>query len=287
MEADRQSEPVTQSNKLEFRDEKLLFYNLLKNPIRRQIISLLKENGSMAATDLKKMLGISVGTLYYHLEFMKPFVVKNPKRRYMLSEKGLRLVESMKVSDYLAEASVGAVKGPRRILLTLSLNPLLERVQLSNATLVPVGILSSLLYILLSWRISNSQLLLHFRQSPTAEAALIMSAFNLVLLIAFTMFLGFLTSLRLGGEALIAATLPIALTPSNIILTYFAVLSGLGLSETPLVAYITPYVYFGLHLWQMATIAAVLVSAKGVSWERAVMASIALSYLSLYLAQNI
>jgi len=287
MEADRQSEPVTQSNKLEFRDEKLLFYNLLKNPIRRQIISLLKENGSMAATDLKKMLGISVGTLYYHLEFMKPFVVKNPKRRYMLSEKGLRLVESMKVSDYLAEASVGAVKGPRRILLTLSLNPLLERVQLSNATLVPVGILSSLLYILLSWRISNSQLLLHFRQLPTAEAALIMSAFNLVLLIAFTMFLGFLTSLRLGGEALIAATLPIALTPSNIILTYFAVLSGLGLSETPLVAYITPYVYFGLHLWQMATIAAVLVSAKGVSWERAVMASIALSYLSLYLAQNI
>jgi hypothetical protein len=101
------------------------------------------------------------------------------------------------------------------------------------------------------------------------------------------MFLGFLTSLRLGGEAAIAATLPIALTPSNIILTYFAVLSGLGLNENPLVAAITPYVYFGLHLWQMATIAAVLVSAKGVSWERAVIASIALSYLSLYIAQNI
>jgi DNA-binding transcriptional ArsR family regulator len=126
MEADRGSEAVTQSNKLELRDEKLLFYSLLKNPIRREIISLLKENGSMAATDLKRMLGISVGTLYYHLEFMKPFVVKNPKRRYMLSEKGLRLVESMKVSDYLAEASVGAVKGPRRILLTLSLNPCLK-----------------------------------------------------------------------------------------------------------------------------------------------------------------
>jgi DNA-binding transcriptional ArsR family regulator len=287
MESDRGSEAVTQSNKLELRDEKLLFYSLLKNPIRREIISLLKENGSMAATDLKRMLGISVGTLYYHIEFMKPFVVKNPKRRYMLSEKGLRLVESMKVSDYLAEASVGAVKGPRRILLTLSLNPLLERVQLSNATLVPVGILSSLLYVLLSWRISNSQLLLHFRQLPTAEAAFIMSAFNLVLLIALTMFLGFLTSLRLGGEAAIATTLPIALTPSNIILTYFAVLSGLGLNENPLVAAITPYVYFGLHLWQMATIAAVLVSAKGVSWERAVIASIALSYLSLYIAQNI
>jgi predicted transcriptional regulator len=73
MEADRGSEAVTQSNKLELRDEKLLFYSLLKNPIRREIISLLKENGSMAATDLKRMLGISVGTLYYHLEFMKAF----------------------------------------------------------------------------------------------------------------------------------------------------------------------------------------------------------------------
>jgi len=275
------------SNKLELRDEKLLFYSLLKNPIRREIISLLKENGSMAATDLKKILGISVGTLYYHLDFMKPFVVKNAKRRYTLSEKGLRLVDSMRVSDYLAEASVGAVKGPRRVLLVLSLNPLLERIQLSNATLVPVSFLSSLLYILLSWRISNSQLLFHFRQLPTPEAAVLMSGLNLVILIALTMLLGFLTSLRLGGEAIIAATLPIALTPSNIMLTYFAVLSGLSLLDSPLVTGITPYVYFAMHLWQMVTVTAVLVSAKGVSWERAVIASIAMSYLSLYISQNI
>ncbi|MEM4270304.1 MAG: helix-turn-helix domain-containing protein, partial [Candidatus Caldarchaeum sp.] len=68
MAAEENPNLVTVSKTLEPKDEKLLFYTLLKNPIRRQIITLLKENGPMAATDLKQLLGISVGTLYYHLE---------------------------------------------------------------------------------------------------------------------------------------------------------------------------------------------------------------------------
>ncbi|MCS6769818.1 MAG: helix-turn-helix domain-containing protein [Candidatus Caldarchaeum sp.] len=287
MAAEENPDLVTVSNALEPRDEKLLFYTLLKNPIRRQIITLLKENGAMAATELKRFLGISVGTLYYHLEFMHPFVVKTSKRKYMLSDKGLRLVESMKVSDFLAESSVGGFQGPRRYLLMLTLNPLLDRVQMSRMTMVPVAFLTSILYVVLSWRLSNSQVLLHFRQMPTSEAALVVSALNIFVLMGLLMISGFIATLRLGGESSIALTLPIALTPSIILLTYFALTSGFGITGDSLFNSATSWVYLVLHVWQMAAVSAVLVSAKGVSWERAVIASAALSYISLFVSSNL
>ncbi|MEM4302748.1 MAG: helix-turn-helix domain-containing protein [Candidatus Caldarchaeum sp.] len=286
MAAEKGSDLVSVSNALEHKDEKLLFYTLLKNPVRRQIISLLKENGAMAATELKKILGISVGTLYYHLEFMHPYVVKTSKRKYMLSDKGFRLVESMKISDFLAESSLGTLQGPRRILLALSLNPLLDRIQLSNATLIPVSALSAILYMLFSWRVSNSQLIFHFRQMPSPELALLMSAGNILLLFTLLTLAGLAASMRFGGESVILATLPIALTPSNILLTYFTVLSGFGLLSNPTVASATTLVYIFSHVWQLAAISAVLVSAKGVSWEKSVAVTIALSYVSLFISQN-
>ncbi|MEM1942998.1 MAG: helix-turn-helix domain-containing protein [Candidatus Caldarchaeum sp.] len=286
MAAEENPNLVTVSKNLEQKNEKLLFYTLLKNPIRRQIITLLKENGPMAATDLKQLLGISVGTLYYHLEFMQPFVVKTSKRKYTLSEKGLRLVESMRVSDYLAESSVGGLQGPRRFLLMFTLNPLLDRVQMSRATMIPVAFLSSIMYVVLSWRLSNSQLLLHFRAMPSPETALLASTLNILLLIALLMAAGFLASLRFGGESAIALTLPIALTPSNILLTYFTVISGFGVASSTMFASITSWVYLALHVWQMAAISAVLVSSKGVSWEKAVVVSAAISYVSLFISER-
>ncbi|MDW8062593.1 MAG: helix-turn-helix domain-containing protein [Candidatus Caldarchaeum sp.] len=278
---------VNGSKPVEPKDEKLLFYSLLKNPVRRQIIKLLKENGSLAATDLKKFLGISVGTLYYHLEFMHPFVVKTDKRRYTLSEKGLRLVDSMKVSDFLAESSVAEPVGYKRFFYAFTLNPLLRKVQLSNATLVPVSMLSAMLYIILSWRLSNSQILVHFRQMPSPELAAVFAGGNLLFLILFMVLAGFLTSFRKGGEAVIAATVPIALTPTNLLMTYFVLLSGFGIINDSPFAGSAFWLYVFVHVWQMAALSAIIVTSKGVSWERAIAAVVVLSYISLFVSQNL
>ncbi|MEM1952105.1 MAG: helix-turn-helix domain-containing protein [Candidatus Caldarchaeum sp.] len=287
MEHEQNGDLVSSSKKVEPRDEKLLFYSLLKNPVRRQIIKLLKENGSMAASDLKKFLGISVGTLYYHLDFMHPFVVKTDKRRYTLSEKGLRLVDSMKISDFLAESSVAEPVGYKSLFYAFTLNPLLRKIQLSNSTLIPVSLLSAMLYTLLSWRLSNSQVLLHFRQISSPEVAAVLSAGNLVLLILFMTVSGLAASFKKGGEPIIAATVPIALTPSNLLMTYFVLLSGFGLMNDGLFSGATFWVYVFVHIWQLSALSSVLVSAKGLSWERAVAVVIALSYISLFVSQNL
>jgi len=46
-------------------------YGILKSPVRREIISLLYTRGELSATQLKLMLNVSYGTLYYHLDFLR------------------------------------------------------------------------------------------------------------------------------------------------------------------------------------------------------------------------
>jgi hypothetical protein len=276
------------STALEAKDEKLLFYSLLRNPIRRDIINLLRVNGEMAATDLKRILGISVGTLYYHLEFMEPFVTKNSRRKYVLSERGWRLVESMRLSDVLAEASV-AEEAPliSRILTTFTLNPLLGRILESPSMIVPVAALSGLIYVLLSWRVSNAQILLHFHLVPTPELAALAAGLNVLFLVGVYVLAGLAIARRKGGEGILAASIPISLTPSNLFLAFMVLAAGLGFLENPLSSTVSLILYIVTHVWQLGSLSSVLVSSKGVSWEKALIPSIILSYLSLMLAEYV
>mgnify|MGYP003921238269 CR=1 FL=1 len=281
-------EEAGSSNTLETKDEKLLFYSLLRNPIRRDIINLLRINGEMAATDLKRILGISVGTLYYHLEFMEPFVTKNSRRKYVLSEKGWRLVESMRLSDVLAEASV-AEEAPliSRILTTFTLNPLLSRILESPMMIFPVAVLSSLIYILLSWRVSNGQILLHFHFLPTPEYAALASGLNILLLVGFYVLAGLAVARRKGGEGTLAALIPISLTPSNLFLAFLILAAGLGLLENSIISQVSIVLYVATHVWQLGSLSSVLVSSKGIGWEKAIIPSIMLSYLSLMISEYV
>ncbi|GBC69239.1 hypothetical protein HRbin01_00935 [archaeon HR01] len=277
-----------QSTTLEVKDEKLLFYSLLRNPIRREIINLLRANGEMAATDLKRILGISVGTLYYHLEFMEPFIVKNSRRKYALSEKGWRLVESMRMSDVLAEASVSD-DAPliSRFLTSLSLNPLLGKVLETPSMMVPVAFLSGLVYVILSWRVSNAQVLLHFRLFPVPELAALVAALNILALIGVFTIAGLAITRRKGGEAELAASVPLSLTPSNIFLGFLVLASSIGFLENQVIASVASAFYIVAHIWQLGSLASVLVSSKGISWPKALIPAILVSYLSLMLNQNL
>ncbi|MEM4316174.1 MAG: helix-turn-helix domain-containing protein [Nitrososphaerota archaeon] len=288
MWAGRNFEEAGESTALETKDEKLLFYSLLRNPVRREIINLLKINGEMAATDLKRVLGISVGTLYYHLEFLQPFVTKNSRRKYVLSDRGWRLVESMRLSDVLAEASV-AEEAPllSRILTSFTLNPLLGRVLESSSMLVPVAFLSSLIYILLSWRVSNAQILLHFKLFPTPELAAVSAGLNILILIAVYVTAGLAITRRRGGEGVLAASIPISLTPSNIFLATLVVLAGLGLLENTAAPTALTGLYIFMHVWQLGSLSSVLVTSKGLGWEKALLPSILISYLSLMLSMYV
>ena len=63
-------------------------YEALSHPIRKSIIILLGEHGSLRAKDLKKYLNIGPGQLYYHLNILGDLVAKNEEGEYILTRLG-------------------------------------------------------------------------------------------------------------------------------------------------------------------------------------------------------
>ncbi|ABL78171.1 DUF7347 domain-containing protein [Thermofilum pendens] len=74
-------------------------YEILGNPLKRSILRILGERGEASFTELKSSLKTSTGNLYYNLDGMEGFVTKNEKRRYTLTEKGIRLYRFMLEED--------------------------------------------------------------------------------------------------------------------------------------------------------------------------------------------
>ena len=81
------------------------FYYALNHPLRREIISLLGSRGSLSSTELKRLLKIGPGKLYYHLDILRGLVEQDENKKYKLSDKGLKAYEML--------VSSGAVSGGR------------------------------------------------------------------------------------------------------------------------------------------------------------------------------
>jgi len=64
------------------------FYTVLGHPLRRDIIKIIGETGSASFTDLRTRLKVSVGTLYYNIDFMQGLIAQDKGRRYVLTPKG-------------------------------------------------------------------------------------------------------------------------------------------------------------------------------------------------------
>ncbi len=62
-------------------------FDILAHPIRRRILLWIKEVGYLYYTDFKE-LGLQTGTLYHHLNKLKPYLQQDEEKRYYLSEEG-------------------------------------------------------------------------------------------------------------------------------------------------------------------------------------------------------
>lgn len=62
----------------------------LNHPLRRWIIELLEDRGTLNCAELKGLLNISLGRLCYHLDNLVGLVEQDRNQRYMLSGEGKR-----------------------------------------------------------------------------------------------------------------------------------------------------------------------------------------------------
>ncbi len=94
-------------------------YDALSNPVRREIIILLGEHGALRAKDLKDLLKIGPGQLYYHLNLLQDLVTQNENKEYVLTDLGREVYVAVTKGDVpsIPEATVSAGKNPALRLL--------------------------------------------------------------------------------------------------------------------------------------------------------------------------
>ncbi|MGB9709298.1 MAG: winged helix-turn-helix domain-containing protein [Infirmifilum sp.] len=66
-------------------------YSVIGNPYLRAIIRKIGESGEASFSELKEAIKTSTGNLYYNLDKLSGLVEKNERRKYVLTEKGVKL----------------------------------------------------------------------------------------------------------------------------------------------------------------------------------------------------
>src|SRR5256712_7670720 len=88
------------SSMLDKSDESLTrVYNALANPIRRQIVQILRERGKAGFKELHDTLKISVGALYHHLDSLEGFVAQGADRKYVLTDDGRAAISAFSTGE--------------------------------------------------------------------------------------------------------------------------------------------------------------------------------------------
>ncbi|QOJ79575.1 hypothetical protein IG193_03715 [Infirmifilum lucidum] len=74
-------------------------YMIMGNPYMRAILRTVGEKGEVSFSELKSAVGTSTGNLYYNLDKLKGFITKNDRRKYVLTDKGVKLYKFIQENE--------------------------------------------------------------------------------------------------------------------------------------------------------------------------------------------
>jgi len=240
-------------------------YGILKSPVRREIISLLYTRGELSATQLKIMLNVSYGTLYYHLDFLKPLIVQVRRGRYRLSESGVKVAAKM-----LREMDEGYSSK-----FSLSL---FEKMAASPAYCLPIGILAAITYASMSIILPVKSSILYLKFSNPGDILSTVTSLGITLIY----FMAAGTLFCKGREwilGVISLTM-ISYIPIDVYLFMLLALEKIGIQLLSMI----PILQAGFviaHLIQLVILAAGLTYSGGLGWEKSLPIALLLSYISL------
>jgi len=247
------------------------YHTLLKDPTRRKIIEILGEQGKIGFKELKSILGLGVGTVYYHLDMLSDFIVQDKNRKYLLNSRGQLLYQSMKegvLPPTLAAKTALSSRIGKLFFLTQiflkTVNP--EKVLPLSITIIFLGGIGCAIAKL------ESFLFFYFPFSPYEFERLIMFYFiGWVSLFLFSDLLISLIYRRFGGElqlfvCLGIASFPLALFP------YLTVLLSYDIAR---------YLLLLLQIWTLLLLSAAFSFGKGLRLDKSIIVSLTILYLNL------
>lgn len=242
-------------------------FEAIGNPVRRKILLLLNRK-AMGYKELATELQISIGSLYYHLNYLKPYIVQDREKRFMLSEEGQMLVRDIiagRIGEHPSTTSI-------RIMNILTLQPI---VGVTGFNLFFSLVLGGLLF-LIEYSILN-----------TLDASVFLTMPYINIENKFFAALLYLVSLGIISVVAIVITLVYGKKTNIVRLILHAPLVLLPIALYTYISISAPLphgakeiLYYPFTLWFLGLFARVLKDISGVNYVYSLIIGLIISYVS-------
>jgi len=248
------------------------YYALLKDPTRRKIIEILGEQEKIGFKELKQILGLGVGTVYYHLDMLSDFIVQDKSRKYLLNDRGRLLYRSMKEGSLpptLHVKSAFSSKIGKWIFLT----PLFIKT-IKPEKILPISVV---IYVLggIGCALAGLKPLLFFYNFSFGiyefEKIVMIYLLGWIGLFLFSDALTYILYRRTGGElqlftCLGLASLPLAVFP------YITMLLSYNIAR---------FIQLAFQIWTLLLTSAAISFGKGLRLDKSIIVSLTALYLNV------
>jgi DNA-binding transcriptional ArsR family regulator len=262
------------------------FYAALGNPYRRQIVQLLREKRKLGFKELHQALKISVGALYHHLDMLEGIVAQDSDRKYVLTDQGRSMIETLSVSE--ERIAAGQTQGVKETRLGFfSGEILLGRTLMNYLNADPIRSLPLAILIVAfgGWISSQTRLepLLLFYLTPLSgtASALFLLMFPIGWLVTFIMadILSTVVFHRRGDDLRLLNATAFAMLPLLIVPGLFSLAQFLSPGRS--LGYTAVLLPIFLQAWVVCLLASAVSISKGLRLERAALISLGVVYLNI------
>jgi DNA-binding transcriptional ArsR family regulator len=252
------------------------YYSLLKDPTRRKIIEVLGTQEKIGFKELRDILGLGVGTVYYHLDMLSSFVVQDKHRKYSLNDRGHVLFRVLKEGSVPANLELNETFS-HRVGKWLFLSPLFAKTT-KPLRLLPVSVAIMIMGALGSAYAELDPALFFYNPYPTYgfTGTVALFFFDWIGLFIFAELSIYVIYRRAGNDlqlftCMALASFPIAIVP------YLHLLFAYALLPTIILQYVTVV----LQIWSLLLFSAAFCFGKGIRLDKAVVVSLTAMYLNI------
>jgi len=247
------------------------YYTLLRDPTRRKIIEILGTQEKIGFKELKELLGLGVGTVYYHLDMLSNFIAQDKQRKYKLNDRGQMLYRILKDGSVPATLEMSEAFS-HRIAKWFFLSPVFAKTS-KPLSLLPVSV--AILFIGAvgtAYAELDSALFFYFPYSVyNFTSMMALYIFNWIGLFLFVELSTFLLYRRIGNDLQLFTCLGLAAFPMAIFpYTYLFMPNGYS-----------QYVLLILQIWTVLLVSAACCFGKGLRLDKAIVISLTAIYLNI------
>jgi len=247
------------------------YYTLLRDPARRRIIEVLGTQEKIGFKELREILGLGVGTVYYHLDMLSDFVTQDKQRKYRLNDRGQMLYRTLKEGSVPPTLEIGEAFS-HRLAKWLFLSPVFAKTA-KPLRLLPVSVAVLLIGALGSaYAKLDSALFFYFPYSTYSfTSAMALYVFDWVGLFLFAELFAYLLYRRVGNDLQLFTCLGLAAFPMAIFPYTYLFVSDV----------FSQYIMFVLQIWSLLLVSAAFCFGKGIRLDKAIVISLTAIYLNM------